>query len=47
MTEAIKSQSKFTPQSRSKGKASTEFIERITKHPNGWDLMKELSHRMA
>jgi hypothetical protein len=26
-----------------KSKANTKFIERITKHPNGWDLLKELS----
>jgi hypothetical protein len=26
-------------------KASTKFIER--KHPDGWDLVKELSQRMA
>jgi hypothetical protein len=28
-------------------KASTKFIERITKHPGRWDLMKELSQRKA
>jgi hypothetical protein len=30
-----------------KGKASTKFIERIGKHPDGWDWVKELSQRMA
>jgi hypothetical protein len=30
-----------------KSKASRKFIERIAKHPNGWDLVKELSQRMA
>jgi hypothetical protein len=30
-----------------KVKASTKFIERIAKHPNGWDLVKELSYRIA
>jgi hypothetical protein len=24
-------------------KASTKFTERIAKHPEGWDLVKELS----
>jgi hypothetical protein len=28
-------------------KASTKFIERITKHPDRWVSVKELSHRMA
>jgi hypothetical protein len=28
-------------------KASTKFIERIAKHPGGWDLVKELSQRKA
>jgi hypothetical protein len=27
-----------------KSKASTKFIERRTKHPNEWDLVKELRH---
>jgi hypothetical protein len=30
-----------------KSKASTKFIERIAKHPNGWDLVKQLSQRKA
>jgi hypothetical protein len=30
-----------------KSKASTKFIERIAKLPDGWDLVKELSQRMA
>jgi hypothetical protein len=30
-----------------KSKASTKFIERIAKHPDGWDLVKELSQRMV
>jgi hypothetical protein len=28
-------------------KASTKFIERIAKHHDGWDLVKELSQTMA
>jgi hypothetical protein len=28
-------------------KASTKFIERIAKHPDGWGLVKELSQRKA
>jgi hypothetical protein len=28
-------------------KASTKFTERIAKHPDGWDLAKELSQTMA
>jgi hypothetical protein len=28
-------------------KASTKFIERIAKHPDGWDLVKGLSQRKA
>jgi hypothetical protein len=28
-------------------KASTKFIERIAKHPDGWDLVKEISQRKA
>jgi hypothetical protein len=28
-------------------KASTKFIEKIAKHPEGWDLVKELSQTMA
>jgi hypothetical protein len=28
-------------------KASTNFIERIAKLPDGWNLVKELSQRMA
>jgi hypothetical protein len=28
-------------------KASTKFIERIAKHPNGWDFVKGLSQIMA
>jgi hypothetical protein len=28
-------------------KANTKFIERITKYPDGWDLMKKLSQRKA
>jgi hypothetical protein len=27
-----------------KSKASTKFIERIAKHPNGWDLVKGPNH---
>jgi hypothetical protein len=30
-----------------KSKASTKFIERVGKHPDGWNLLKELSQRMA
>jgi hypothetical protein len=26
-------------------KARTKFIERIRKHPDGWDLVKELSQK--
>jgi hypothetical protein len=25
-------------------KASTKFIERMAKHPDGWDLVKKVSH---
>jgi hypothetical protein len=32
---------------RVKSKASMEFIERITKHTDGWDLVKGLSQTMA
>jgi hypothetical protein len=28
-------------------KASTKFIGRIAKHPDEWDLVKELSQAMA
>jgi hypothetical protein len=28
-------------------KASTKFIERIAKYPDGWDLVKEISQRKA
>jgi hypothetical protein len=28
-------------------KASTKLIERTAKLPNGWDLVKELSQRIA
>jgi hypothetical protein len=30
-----------------KSKARTKFIERIAKHPDGWDLVKELNHRIT
>jgi hypothetical protein len=30
-----------------KSKRSTKFFERIAKHPDGWDLVKELSQRQA
>jgi hypothetical protein len=30
-----------------KSKASTKFIERLTKHPDRGDSVKELSQRMA
>jgi hypothetical protein len=30
-----------------KSKASTKFIERITKNPDAWDLVKELNCRIA
>jgi hypothetical protein len=30
-----------------KSKASTMFIGRIAKHPDGWELVKELSQTMA
>jgi hypothetical protein len=30
-----------------KSKASTKFTKRTAKHPDGWDLVKELSHRKA
>jgi hypothetical protein len=30
-----------------KSKASIKFIEKITKHSAGWDLVKELSQTMA
>jgi hypothetical protein len=30
-----------------KSKAGTKFIERRIKHPDGWDLVKELSLRIA
>jgi hypothetical protein len=30
-----------------KSKVRTKFIERIRKHPDGWDLVKELSQKMA
>jgi hypothetical protein len=30
-----------------KSKANTKFIERIAKHPDGWDLVKDLSQRKA
>jgi hypothetical protein len=35
------------PDQRLKVKASTKFIERIAKHPDRWDLVKELSQRKA
>jgi hypothetical protein len=28
-------------------KASTNFIERTVKHPDGWDLIKELSQKKS
>jgi hypothetical protein len=28
-----------------KSKAKTKFIERIAKHPDGWNLVKELSQK--
>jgi hypothetical protein len=28
-----------------KSKANTKFTERIAKHPDRWDLMKEVSQR--
>jgi hypothetical protein len=34
-------------QTRSKSKASTKIIERTAELPDGWDLVKELSQRMA
>jgi hypothetical protein len=34
------------PQTGVKSKARTKCIERIAKHPEGWDLVKELSQRM-
>jgi hypothetical protein len=30
-----------------KSKASTKFIKRIAKHPDGWDLVKQLSQRKS
>jgi hypothetical protein len=30
-----------------KRKGSTKLIERLAKHPDGWDLVKELSQIMA
>jgi hypothetical protein len=30
-----------------KSKASKKFIERTAKHPDGWDLVKDLSQSMA
>jgi hypothetical protein len=30
-----------------KSKASTKFIERRAKHPDGWDLVKEPHQTMA
>jgi hypothetical protein len=30
-----------------KGKASTKFTERIAKHLEGWDLVKELSQTIT
>jgi hypothetical protein len=30
-----------------KSKASTKLIERIAKHPDEWNLVKELSQTMA
>jgi hypothetical protein len=30
-----------------KSKASTKFIERVAKHPDRWDLVKELSQKKA
>jgi hypothetical protein len=30
-----------------KSKASANGVERIARHPAGWDLMKELSQRKA
>jgi hypothetical protein len=37
----------MTEDARPGVKASTKFTERIAKHPEGWDLVKELSQRMA
>jgi hypothetical protein len=28
-------------------RSSIEFIEKIGKHPDGWELVKELNQRMA
>jgi hypothetical protein len=36
-----------TSDQESRVKASTKFIERTAKHPDKWDLVKELSQRMA
>jgi hypothetical protein len=30
-----------------KSKARTKFVKRIGKHPDRWDLVKELSQQMA
>jgi hypothetical protein len=35
------------PDQELKAKASTYFIERTAKHPDGWDLVKELRQRKA
>jgi hypothetical protein len=34
-----------TPDQELRVKASRKFIESIAKHPDGWDLVKELSQR--
>jgi hypothetical protein len=35
------------PEQELKVKTSTKFIERLAKHPDGWDIVKELSQRKA
>jgi hypothetical protein len=36
-----------TPDQELRVKASTKFIEGTVKHPDRWDLVKELSHGIA
>jgi hypothetical protein len=36
-----------TPDQELRVKESTKFIESTAKHPDGWDLVKGLSNRIA
>jgi hypothetical protein len=43
----LKVKANLCPRPGVKNKANTKFIERIGKQSDGWDLVKELSQRMA